>query len=46
VINKYGLDTIMELDYTNKETPVKIKSVCQIDHFDRTVSDEHHSILD
>jgi hypothetical protein len=28
VINKYGLDTVLTLNYTDKEDPVKITSAC------------------
>jgi hypothetical protein len=47
VINKYGLDTIMQLNFSTPDTnPVTIKSVCQMDHFDYKIPDEKHAILD
>jgi hypothetical protein len=36
IINKYGIDSVLELDYhTNDQNErVKVKSTCKIDHFD------------
>jgi len=44
IINKYGLDTVLTLDYLNKDDPVKITSACQIDHFDNSTGDAHYII--
>ena len=52
IINKHGLDTIIELNVDengnciDQDNPVIIKSVCKIDHFDPHVIDEKHAILD
>jgi len=52
IINKHGLDTIIELNVDDNgvckdpDNPVIIKSVCKIDHFNPQILDEKHAILD
>jgi len=45
IINKHGLDTILQLNYTTPDNPVTIKSVVKIDHFDE-LGCEDHAMLD
>jgi hypothetical protein len=48
IISKQGVDTILELDFntTDKSKQVKIKSVCKIDMFDESNSEDKHAMLD
>lgn len=49
IINKYGLDTVMQLDATQLDKDgcgkVTIESICKIDHWDDR-DDDRHMILD
>jgi len=45
IINKHGLDTVIQLNYLDPNDPVKVLSVCKIDHFDEGCC-EDHAMLD
>jgi hypothetical protein len=45
IINKHGLDTVLQLHYDKPEDPVEIISVVKIDHFDE-FCEEDHAMLD
>ena len=44
IINKYGIDSVLELDYATKD--VKVKSTCKIDHFNEKNSADKHAMID
>ena len=52
IINKHGLDTIIELNIDSDGVclddvnPIKIKSICGVDHFNPNILKEKHALLD
>jgi hypothetical protein len=48
VINKFGIDTILQLNFdaTNDEEKITMKSVCRIDHWNVNFCEDAHAILE
>jgi Iap family predicted aminopeptidase len=45
IIDRFGFDAVVQLNWDTPETPVSIKSVCKIDHWDEDET-HNHTILD
>ena len=48
MINKFGIDTIIQLNFGAKkeEDAITIKSVCRIDHWNPHYCEDAHAILE